>query len=190
MARVAQHGAGAAVKAGDVLWTPSAERIASANVTAFQEWLRRERGLRFDDYAALWRWSVQDLEAFWQALWDYFRIEATAPHSRVLGKRSMPGAEWFVGARLNYARHVLRGESVGEDALLYASEGQPVRSVSWDTLGNRVRMLATRMRDMGIQPGDRVAAVLPNIPETVIALLATAAIEFLATVAIAVDANQ
>src|SRR5580658_6305028 len=164
------------VKAGDVLWTPSAERIAGANVTAFQQWLRRERGLQFDDYAALWRWSVHDLEAFWQALWDYFRIEATAPHSRVLGKRTMPGAQWFVGARLNYARHVLRGEAAGGDALLYASEGQSVRSVSWDSLGNRVRLLATRMRAMGIQRGDRVAAVLPNIPETVIALLATSAI--------------
>lgn len=176
MAEAAQPTVAPSVMAGDVLWRPSAERIASANVTAFQEWLRRERGLRFDDYAALWRWSVQDLEAFWQALWDYFRIEATAPHTRVLGKRSMPGAQWFVGARLNYARHVLRGESAGGDALLYASEGQPVRPVSWDTFGNRVRMLATRMREMGIQPGDRVAAVLPNIPETVIAMLATTAI--------------
>ena len=176
MAQLAQHSAGPPVKVGDVLWTPSAERIARANVTAFQEWLRRERGLRFEDYAALWRWSVQDLEAFWQALWDYFRIEATAPHDRVLGKRSMPGAEWFVGARLNYARHVLRAESAGGDALLYASEGQPVRSVSWDEFGNRVRVLATRMREMGIEPGDRVAAVLPNIPETVIAMLATTAI--------------
>src|ERR1700733_3664456 len=176
MAEVAQHSADEAVKAGDVLWTPSAERIAGANVTAFQDWLQRERGLRFDDYTALWRWSVQDLEAFWQALWDYFQIEATALHSRVLDKRTMPGAQWFVGARLNYARHVLREESGGGDALLYASEGQTVRAVSWDTLANRVRMLATRMREMGIQPGDRVAAVLPNIPETVIALLATSAI--------------
>jgi acetoacetyl-CoA synthetase len=156
--------------------------LPAANVTAFQQWLHRERGLQFDDYAALWRWSVQDLEAFWQALWDYFRIEATAPHSRVLATRTMPGAQWFVGARLNYARHVLRGESAGGDALLYASEGQALRSLSWEALGNRVRMLATRMRAMGIQPGDRVAAVLPNIPEAVIALLATTAIGAIWTV--------
>jgi acetoacetyl-CoA synthetase len=176
MEEVRQQAADANVKAGDVLWTPSAERIAGANVTAFQQWLRRERGLQFDDYAALWRWSVQDLEAFWQALWDYFRIEATAPHSRVLASRTMPGAQWFVGARLNYARHVLRSESGGGDALLYASEGQPLRSLGWEELGNRVRMLATRMRAMGVQPGDRVAAVMPNIPQAVIALLATTAI--------------
>ena len=176
MAQVGQQASEPAVKAGDVLWTPSAERIAGANVTVFQQWLRRERGLQIDDYAALWRWSVQDLEAFWQALWDYFRIEATAPHSRVLATRSMPGAQWFVGARLNYARHVLRAECAGGDALLYASEGQALRSLSWEQLGDRVRTLATRMRELGIQPGDRVAAVMPNIPEAVIALLATTAI--------------
>jgi acetoacetyl-CoA synthetase len=174
--QLGQQPAETTVKAGDVLWTPSAERIAGANVTAFQQWLHRERGLQFEDYAALWRWSVQDLEGFWQALWDYFRIEASAPYSRVLASRTMPGAQWFVGARLNYARHVLRAESTGGDALLYASEGQPLRALSWQELGNRVRMLATRMRAMGIRPGDRVAAVMPNIPEAVIALLATTAI--------------
>jgi acetoacetyl-CoA synthetase len=176
MEEVRLQTADAAVKAGDVLWTPSAERIAGANVSSLQQWLRRERGLQFDDYTALWRWSVQDLEAFWQALWDYFRIEPSAPHSRVLASRTMPGAQWFVGARLNYARHVLRAESAGGDALLYASEGQALRSLSWEAFGNRVRMLATHMREMGIQPGDRVAAVLPNIPEAMIALLATSAI--------------
>jgi acetoacetyl-CoA synthetase len=168
--------AGPAVQAGDVLWTPSPERAASANVTLFQEWLRRERGLDFSDYASLWRWSVVDLEAFWQALWDFFRIDATAPHTRVLGRRTMPGAQWFPGARLNYARHVLRGEASGDDALLYASEGQPLRSMSREDLGSRVRALATHMRAMGIQPGDRVVAVMPNVPEAIIAMLATTAI--------------
>src|SRR5579871_6812368 len=150
MAEVVPPSAVTAVKTGDVLWTPSAERIASANVTGFQQWLRRERGLRFDDYAALQRWSVQDMEAFWQALWDYFRIEAAAPHARVLGRRTMPGAEWFPGARLNYARHALRGEATGGDALLYASEGRPLQSLSWEVLGNRVRLLATHMRELGV----------------------------------------
>src|SRR5262249_4346955 len=84
---------------GELLWTPGPERIRQANVTALSDWLARERGRRFADYAALWRWSVEDLEGFWQALWDYFGIESSAPHTRVLGRRGMPGAQWFPGAR-------------------------------------------------------------------------------------------
>src|SRR5207244_6782220 len=86
---------------GEILWTPGPERIRRANLTEFTDWLAHERGLGFADYTALWRWSVEDLESFWQALWDYFRIDSSAPHTRVLGRRSMPGAEWFPGARLN-----------------------------------------------------------------------------------------
>ena len=102
---------------GELLWTPGPDRIRRANVTALAEWLARERGWHFADYRALWRWSVEDLEGFWQALWDYFAIESSAPHTRVLGRRSMPGAEWFPGARLNYAQHVLRRERAGGDVL-------------------------------------------------------------------------
>jgi acetoacetyl-CoA synthetase len=164
------------VKAGDVLWTPSPERIAQANVTAFARWLQDERGLHFKDYAALWRWSVQDLEGFWGALWDYFRIDASTPPTRVLGHRGMPGAQWFPGARLNYARHVLRGEQPGADALLSMNETQALTPLAWETLANRVRVLATRLRELGIEPGDRVVAIMPNIPETLVAMLATTAI--------------
>ncbi len=161
---------------GELLWTPSAERIRHANVTAFAAWLARERGRRFADYGALWRWSVGDLEGFWQALWDYFRIESSAPHTRVLGRRSMPGAEWFPGARLNYAQHVLRGERAGGDVLLHASETRKLSALPWEVLGNQVRTLATELRALGIEPGDRVVAWMPNIPETMIAMLATTAI--------------
>ena len=169
-------GAGSAVHAGDVLWTPSAEQAAASNVSALMRWLEHERGLRFADYAALWRWSVTDLEGFWQALWDYFGIEASAPATRVLGSRNMPGAQWFPGARLNYARHLLRREGTGGDALLSVSEIRPLETLSWEQLGSRVRALATQLRSWGIEPGDRVVAVMPNIPETMIAMLATTAI--------------
>src|SRR5256886_1145909 len=161
---------------GDLLWTPGPERIRRANVTAFADWLARERGRRFADYTALWRWSVEDLEGFWQALWDYFRIDSSAPHTRVLGRRSMPGAEWFPGARLNYAQHVLRREPSGGDVLLHVSESQPLTALTWEALGNRVRTLATELRALGVEPGDRVVAWMPNIPETLIAMLATTAI--------------
>ena len=161
---------------GDLLWTPGPERIRRANVTAFADWLARERGRRYADYTALWRWSVEDLEGFWQALWDYFHIDSSAPHPRVLGRRSMPGAEWFPGARLNYAQHVLRREPTGGDVLLHASESQPLTALKWEALGNRVRTLATELRALGVEPGDRVVAWMPNIPETMIAMLATTAI--------------
>lgn len=164
------------VTAGDILWTPSKERVAGANVTAFARWLQRERGLTFSDYASLWRWSVQDLEAFWQAIWDYFRIEASTAPTRVLGSRRMPGAEWFPGARLNYARHVLRTEQAGREALLFMNETVPLTSLPSQVLANSVRVLAMQLRALGIEPGDRVAAVMPNIPETLVAMLATTAI--------------
>jgi acetoacetyl-CoA synthetase len=164
------------VREGDLLWTPGPDRIGRANVTAFIRWLASERGLDVDGYPALWRWSVTDLDAFWQAVWDYCGIEASAPPTAVLGRRTMPGAEWFPGARLNYAQHVLRREQPGEDALYYQSESTPLTGLAWPDLANSVRVLATRLRAMGVRPGDRVASCMPNVPQTVIAMLATTSI--------------
>jgi acetoacetyl-CoA synthetase len=164
------------VDEGELLWTPSPDQVAYANVTSFTKWLEEHRGLRFADYQALWRWSVDDLEAFWSAIWDFFGIEASQPYTRVLGRRAMPGAEWFPGARLNYAQHFLRGERPGTDALMFRSETTPLTGVPWEELAGQVRVLATRLRAMGVGPGDRVASYLPNIPQTVIAMLATTSI--------------
>jgi len=164
------------VRPGDLLWTPGPERVARANVTAFIRWLGREHGRDFDGYDALWRWSVTDLDGFWQAVWDYCGIEASVRPDAVLGRRSMPGAEWFPGARLNYAQHVLRREQPGQDALYYQSESTPLTGLPWPELANSVRVLATRLRGMGVRPGDRVASCMPNAPPTVIAMLATTSI--------------
>ncbi len=147
-----------------------------ANVTAFARWLERCRGRQFDDYDALWRWSVTDLDGFWQAVWDYCGIEASVPPAAVLGRRTMPGADWFPGARLNYAQHVLRNERAGQDALYHQSETTPLTGLPWPELGNAVRVLATRLRGLGVRPGDRVASCMPNIPQTAIAMLATISI--------------
>jgi acetoacetyl-CoA synthetase len=164
------------VRDGDLLWTPGQDRIERANVTAFIRWLARERGLDFDGYPALWRWSVTDLDGFWQAVWDYCGIEASAPPTAVLGRRTMPGADWFPGARLNYAQHVLRRERPEQDALYHQSETTPLTGLPWPDLANSVRVLGTRLRAMGVRPGDRVASCMPNIPQTVIAMLATTSI--------------
>jgi len=166
------------VREGDLLWTPSSDQVAGANLTAFTDWLEASRGLRFGDYDALWRWSVEDLEAFWQAVWDYSDIESSVPPARVLGSRAMPGAEWFPGARLNYAQHILRRERrhPGEDALVFLSETTPRTCMSWGAFAGQVRILATRLRALGVRPGDRVASCMPNIPQTVIAMLAATSI--------------
>jgi acetoacetyl-CoA synthetase len=164
------------IREGELLWTPSAAQVEDANLTRFAQWLALDRGLHFDSYDAMWRWSVRELEEFWQAMWDYFGIESSAEHARVLGKRSMPGAEWFPGARLNYAQHVLRNERSGTDALLFMSETALLTSVPWETFAGQVRILATRLRALGVLPGDRVVAYMPNIPQTMIAMLAATAI--------------
>src|SRR5580693_1673094 len=141
------------VREGELLWTPSAAQVEDANLTRFSKWLARERGLQFESYDALWQWSVTELEEFWQAMWDYFGVQSSAPHAGVLGKRAMPGAEWFPGARLNYAQHVLRKERAGIDALLFMSETTPLTGVSWETFAGQVRILATELRERGVRPG-------------------------------------
>ncbi|MBO0807241.1 MAG: acetoacetate--CoA ligase [Actinobacteria bacterium] len=172
-----QAAAGTApVRDGDLLWTPGPELVAGANVSAFMRWLAAERGREFAGFPELYRWSVDDLPGFWQAVWDYCGVTASVPPERPLGRREMPGAEWFPGARLNYAEHVLRNEQPGADALLYRSESTPLAAMDWADLAGQVRVLATRLRDLGVRPGDRVVSCLPNIPHTIIAMLATTSI--------------
>ena len=164
------------VRAGDLLWTPTPERAANANMTAYMAWLNRTRGLEFANYQELWQWSVTETDAFWQSIWDYNDIVVSARPTAVLGRRAMPGAEWFPGAELNFAENVLARERPGEVALYYHSETVPVTPLLWDDLAGQVRVLATQLRDLGVQPGDRVASTLPNIPEAVVAMLAVTAI--------------
>jgi len=165
------------VKAGDLLWVPTADRIANANITAYLAWLQETRGLAFDGYPDLWEWSVTETEEFWQTVWDYHDIIAAQQPTAVFGeRRTMPGVEWFPGARLNYAENVMAREAPGEVALYYHSETIPVTPLLWDDLAGKVRILATQLRRLGVRPGDRVASTLPNIPEAVIAMLAVTSI--------------
>ncbi|MEY8837890.1 acetyl-coenzyme A synthetase N-terminal domain-containing protein, partial [Cribrihabitans sp. XS_ASV171] len=91
-----------------ILWTPSQDRIEKSRMAEFMRWLEADRGLHFGDYNALWRWSIEDLEGFWQAIWDFFDLRASVPHDRVLARRVMPGSEWFPGAQLNFSEQMLR----------------------------------------------------------------------------------
>lgn len=146
-------------------------------MTAYMRWLEAERGLEFGgDYHAMWRWSVAELEEFWASIWEYFDLRASEPYERVLAGREMPGAEWFPGARLNYAENLLAGKPPERLALQHASELRELDSLTWGELRERVARCASALRELGIEPGDRVVAYMPNVPETLIAFLASASI--------------
>jgi acetoacetyl-CoA synthetase len=173
MANRAEH---IAMQEGELLWSPDAARRADSNIVAYERWLKERYQLDFPDYGALWRWSVAEIESFWKSLWEYFDVAASVPPPVVLDGRRMPGAVWFPGARLNYAAEVLRNKDAGGPALLYVSETQGLESLSWPQLAAQVQSLAVQLRGAGVRPGDRVVAYLPNIPQAVIAMLATTAI--------------
>jgi acetoacetyl-CoA synthetase len=159
-----------------IVWTPSPERIASATITRYREWLNETRGLALEDYPALWQWSVDELEDFWASIWEFFEVEGSAPYERVLTTREMPGAGWFPGARLSYAEHVFRGRADEEVAIRHASELRPLGDWTWGELRARAGAVAAALREAGVGAGDRVAAYLPNVPETVAAFLGCASI--------------
>ncbi len=159
-----------------LLWEPSKERIAGTRMSAYLDWLARERQLRFTGYAELWHWSVDDLDGFWRSIWDYFDVRASTTPTTVLGARRMPGATWFPGARLNWAENVLRYADRDGPAVVGLTEGAEPVELSWAELAAQVASFAATLRELGVQPGDRVAAYLPNIPQAVVALLATASL--------------
>ena len=160
---------------GQLLWQPSPEQIQHTRLAHYLEWLRHERGCNFVDYHGLWQWSVNDLEGFWQSIWDHFQVQASSPYHAVLADRGMPVAQWFPGARLNLAEHILRHEQAG-DALLYLNETSALQGLPWGDFAKQVRTLATYLRESGVMPNDRVVAYLPNVPEAMVALCACAAI--------------
>jgi acetoacetyl-CoA synthetase len=160
----------------DKIWEPADAVRERAQITHYMKWLQRERGLAFEDYEALWKWSVAELEAFWASIWDYFDVRASAPYERVLVERRMPGAVWFPGARLNYADQVFRHATDSRPAIVFRSEGGDRVDLGWMEIKGQVASLAASLRRAGVGRGDRVVAYMPNIPETVIAFLAVASL--------------
>ncbi len=158
------------------MWTPSPERVDSAAMTRFRTWVNEKHALELEGYHELWRWSVEELDAFWAAIWQFFDVEASEPYERVLGRREMPGAEWFTGAHLSYAQHVFRGRDDSEVAIRHASELRPAGEVTWGELRARAGAVAAALREAGVVAGDRVAAYLPNTSDTVAAFLGCASI--------------
>jgi len=158
------------------LWTPSAELVERSRLTEFMHWLARERDLRFAGYDELWRWSVDDLDGFWAAIWDFFGVQADGDPSPVLPSRQMPGARWFPQTSLNYAEHAFAGKDEAATAILHASERRPLGEISWGELSAQVAAAAAGLRQLGVGRGDRVVAYLPNIPEAIVAFLASASL--------------
>ncbi len=162
----------------ETIWRPSEESIARANITRYLEWLKRERGLRFTDYQDLWRWSIADLDAFWSSVWDYFGVRSSRRYERVLARDTMPGASWFPGAELNYAEHALARRD-DHPALVARSETRGLdrtTTVTYAELARQVARVRAGLVRLGVTRGDRVVAYLPNIPEAVVALLATSSL--------------
>jgi acetoacetyl-CoA synthetase len=163
-------------QSAEVLWTPGPEQLQSSRLVQYQRWLAREQGVVTRDYAELWRWSVEDIDRFWQSIWSFFDVQADGSREPALGRRTMPAAEWFPNARLNFAEHVFRNATPEQPAVIAHSEDVPLQHISWAELERSTAALAATLRGWGVRPGDRVASYMPNRPETLIAFLACASI--------------
>ncbi|MHB1469559.1 MAG: acetoacetate--CoA ligase [Solirubrobacteraceae bacterium] len=159
-----------------VLWTPSAEQLEQAELTRYARWLERKRGLAFADYHELWAWSVHDLDAFWDSLFDYFEIPFDGRRGPALAEREMPGARWFPGRRVNYAERMFVGRDPATLAIVHSSELRGQTETSWGELAELTARVRAGLVDAGVGRGARDAALMPNVLETVAALLASASL--------------
>ncbi len=161
-----------------ILWTPSEARADASTMAGFIRFLAETRDLTFDDYQALWRWSVDDLDAFWTAIRDFFDLDIQSPSGAILQGRQMPGARWFPGAQVNFAAQLLKQAKKSPDApaLVIQSETFGHTSLGWQDLAAQVASVASHFRAMGVGKGDRIVAVLPNTEVAMIAFLASASI--------------
>lgn len=166
-----------------ILWQASAERLAQSPTTKYLLYLEQCRGLKFQDYHSLWQWSVDDIEGFWASIWEHFAVISHAPgpgYDQVLPKASMPGAQWFSGAALNYAQQCLHwaenADFAQQTALIAQSETERERQWTWEALSSEVAHLQQLLREHGVERGDRIAAFMPNVPEALMALMASASL--------------
>jgi acetoacetyl-CoA synthetase len=166
----------APVREGTLLWEPSAALTERSTMTRYMRWLDDELGLHFDSYDQLWRWSVYEIETFWESIWRFFAVESAEPYVAVLPDRAMPGAQWFPGSRLSYAQHMFRHADDTRPALLFRSERDALTAMSWSELRRQTASVAAALRAMGVRQGDRVVAYMPNVPQTLVAFLAAASI--------------
>jgi acetoacetyl-CoA synthetase len=166
----------ASVQEGQLLWQPSAELIERSVMTEYMRWLAARRDVQTRSYDELWRWSVDNLEAFWTSIVEFFDVRLQQQPTRILSHPDMPGARWFEGAQLNYAENAFRHATPDAPALIYQSETRPLTEMSWAELERQVASVSRWLKSVGVQPGDRVVAYMPNVPEAAVAFLAAASI--------------
>ncbi|HEV2775983.1 MAG TPA: AMP-binding protein, partial [Solirubrobacteraceae bacterium] len=157
-----------------VLWKPGEEFVARTRLRAYEQWLARYCGVEVGGYDELWRWSVGDLEAFWSSIAEFFDVRFHEAPGTVLGRREMPGAQWFPAATVSYPEHIFRDRDGDAVAIRHASELRPLEEMTWAQLHEQTARIQAGLRALGVGRGDRVAAYMPNIAETVAAFLATA----------------
>ena len=161
----------------EVLWAPTPATRQHSRIGAYLDWLGA-RGRRFGSYEELWRWSVDDLNGFWTSVWEYFEVGGAGPPQPILGDASMPGFRWGGGATVNYAEHALRPgpDAAAQVAVVAHSQTRPPAVWTRAQLRDQVARARRGLQRLGVGPGDRVAAYLPNIPETLVAFLASASL--------------
>ncbi|WP_010098282.1 acetoacetate--CoA ligase [Ornithinibacillus scapharcae] len=165
------------IEEGTLLWKPNKDRIHQANITTYMNWLKNKKGLDFHDYSSVWHWSVQHIESFWETIWEYFDIQSPTNYDKVLSSHKMPGAKWFEGAKVNYAEHVFRNYKRDKTAIIHTSEIRTGnQEVTWEKLYQDTTALQKSLKSLGVTKGDRIVAYIPNIYESVVALLATASL--------------
>ncbi len=159
------------------IWTPAPDARTTTKLGAYLAWLERTRGLHFAGFRELHAWSIADVEAFWESLWEYFDVRSSTPYTRVLDAHTMPGARWFEGARLNYAEHVVGGRFADDaPAVTAISQTRDRVELTYGELTDQVARARAGLRELGVGPGDRVVGYLPNVPETLVAFLACASL--------------
>ena len=160
------------VKQGELLWTPSKESIAKSNILKFINYVNNQEQTDIQSYDDLWRWSIKDIESFWRSFATFADVKFHEKPKAILGQSEMPGAEWFPGATLNFAEHTFRYSQTNDNAFYTISETGPLERVSWAQLEQETKRLALGLKALGVNRGDRVAAILPNIKEALVCFLA------------------
>lgn len=164
------------IQEGTLLWEPSDEQKQQTALFNYMNWLKTTKQLNFDTYNQLWEWSVNEIEDFWESLWEYFDIQSEQPYKTVLSSHKMPGAKWFPEATINYTEHIFKGRKFDNTAIVHSSENRVTNEVTWQQLYNDTISMQQTLQRFDVQQGDRVVAYIANIYEAIVAFLATASL--------------